>query len=59
VALGQSAQEALNITFMADKWARILIGTHALGGPQFMPENEVERIDCRLDEHYRRKQISG
>jgi hypothetical protein len=30
-----------------------------LGGPQFMPENEVERIDRRLDEHYRRKQISG
>jgi rhamnose utilization protein RhaD (predicted bifunctional aldolase and dehydrogenase) len=59
VALGQSAQEALNITLMADKWARILVGTYALGGPQFMPENEVERIDRRLDEHYRRKQISG
>jgi rhamnose utilization protein RhaD (predicted bifunctional aldolase and dehydrogenase) len=57
VALGQSSTEVLNISLMADKWARILYGTYALGGPHYMPESEVERIDRRLDEHYRRRQL--
>jgi len=59
VALGQTATEVLNIMLMADKWAKILQGTFALGGPNFMPQKEVERIDNRLDEHYRRRQLSG
>ena len=58
VALGQSAQEVFNITLMADKWARVLLGAYALGGPRYLPENEVSRIDNRLDEHYRRSQLS-
>ncbi|MFZ4849415.1 MAG: class II aldolase/adducin family protein [Caldilinea sp.] len=58
-ALGQTMQEALNITRMADKWARTLLGTYALGGPAFMPENEATRIDSRPDEHYRRSQLTG
>jgi rhamnose utilization protein RhaD (predicted bifunctional aldolase and dehydrogenase) len=59
VALGQTAQEALNITLMADKWAKILVGTYALGGPNFLPDTQSERIDNRLDEHYRRQQLHG
>lgn len=58
-ALGRTMQEALNITLMADKWARILLGTYALGGPQYMPDEEAARIDNRLDEHYRRRQLTG
>jgi len=58
-ALGQTMQEALNITLMADKWARILLGTYALGGPHYMPDAEAARIDNRLDEHYRRRQLTG
>ena len=57
VALGSSAREALNITLMADKWARTLAGTYALGGPRFLPPEEVARIDNRLDEHYRRQRL--
>ncbi len=57
VALGGSAREALNITLMTDKWARTLAGTYALGGPNFLPEEEVTRIDTRLDEHYRRARL--
>jgi rhamnose utilization protein RhaD (predicted bifunctional aldolase and dehydrogenase) len=57
-ALGQNAREVLNIHLMADKWARILQGTYALGGPNFMPEDEADRIDSRLDEHYRRRQLT-
>lgn len=58
VALGQTATEVLNITLMAEKWARILYGTLAVGGPNILPMTEVDRIDCRLDEIYRREQIS-
>ncbi len=57
VALGQSAREVLNITLMADKWARTLLGSYALGGPRFLPQSEVARIDARLDEHYRRARL--
>lgn len=59
VALGGSAREVLNITLMADKWARTLLGTYALGGPRFLPESEVARIDLRLDEDYRRRRLVG
>jgi rhamnose utilization protein RhaD (predicted bifunctional aldolase and dehydrogenase) len=59
VALGQTAQEALNITLMADKWAKIIVGAYTLGGPNFLPDQQAERIDNRLDEHYRRRQLQG
>jgi rhamnose utilization protein RhaD (predicted bifunctional aldolase and dehydrogenase) len=59
VALGQTAREVLNIILMADKWARILGGTYALGGPRFLPDAEVERVDRRLDEDYRRRQLTA
>ena len=58
-ALGQTAQEALNVMRMADKWSKILIGTYTLGGPNYMPEEEAQRIDKRLDEEYRRKILAG
>jgi rhamnose utilization protein RhaD (predicted bifunctional aldolase and dehydrogenase) len=57
VALGQTSREVLNIMLMADKWAKILWGTYALGGPKFLPQSEVTRIDNRLDEIIRRKEI--
>jgi rhamnose utilization protein RhaD (predicted bifunctional aldolase and dehydrogenase) len=59
LALGQTATEALNISLMADKWARILAGTYALGGPRFMNEADVARIDSRIDEHERRRRLTG
>jgi rhamnose utilization protein RhaD (predicted bifunctional aldolase and dehydrogenase) len=57
VALGQTAKEVFNIMLMADKWARILAGTYALGGPKFLPQTEVSRIDNRLDEIHRRREL--
>jgi rhamnose utilization protein RhaD (predicted bifunctional aldolase and dehydrogenase) len=59
LALGQTPNEALNITLMADKWASILIGTYAFGGPHFISEDDVARIDGRLDEHARRRHLAG
>lgn len=59
VALGQTSREVLNIMLMADKWARVLHGTLAIGGPRFMPEEESDRIDGRPDEDYRRGRLKG
>ena len=59
VALGQTPTEVLNILLMADKWAKVLHGTYALGGPNYLSEQDVERIDSRLDEHYRRGRLTG
>lgn len=57
VALGQTEKEVFNILLMADKWARALNGMAAWGGPNYMSAPEADRIDNRLDEHFRRKQI--
>ena len=54
IALGHSAQQVENITAMAVKTARVLLGTYALGGPHFMTPQAVERIHTRPDEAYRR-----
>jgi ribulose-5-phosphate 4-epimerase/fuculose-1-phosphate aldolase len=59
VALGQTPTEVLNILLMADKWAKVLQGTYALGGPNYLTPADVERIDNRLDEHYRRGRLTG
>jgi rhamnose utilization protein RhaD (predicted bifunctional aldolase and dehydrogenase) len=55
IALGRTAQQVENITAMAVKAARVLLGTYALGGPRFMTPKQVVRIHTRPDELYRRK----
>jgi len=57
IALASTAQQVANITSMAVKTARILWGTYAFGGPNFMTKAAVERIHTRPDEHYRQKII--
>jgi rhamnose utilization protein RhaD (predicted bifunctional aldolase and dehydrogenase) len=59
VALGQSAREVINITLMAEKWARILSASVRHGGPQFLSDEQADRIDNRLDEHHRRKMLGA
>lgn len=59
VALGASSAEVLNIMLMADKWAKVLLGTFAAGGPNFLSEEDAAKIDGRLDEAYRRKMIDA
>jgi rhamnose utilization protein RhaD (predicted bifunctional aldolase and dehydrogenase) len=59
MALGQTAAETLNITLMAEKWAR---GPPMLSVPSRMralSSAEIDRIDQRLDEIYRRQRLSG
>lgn len=58
VALGQSAQDVLNIMLMADKWAKTLVGTLSIGKPRYLRQQDTQRIDGRTDEDYRRKQLT-
>jgi rhamnose utilization protein RhaD (predicted bifunctional aldolase and dehydrogenase) len=55
IALGRTPQQVLDVTAMAVKRARVLIGTYVLGGPHFLMSHDVERIHTRPDELYRRK----
>ncbi len=59
VALGQNAKEVLNIMLMADKWAKTLLGTLSIGKPRYLSNKDVQRIDGRTDEDYRRKQLTS
>ncbi|GHF26497.1 class II aldolase/adducin family protein [Pseudolysinimonas yzui] len=56
-ALGESAQEVINITVMAQKVAQITLGALALGGPAFLTHDQAMRIDSRPDEVTRRAEL--
>ena len=57
IALGKSPEQVESATAMYVKTARILLGTYALGGPNFLSPENVNRIYTRPDEKYREKQI--
>ncbi len=55
VALGTTPDEVLNITLMAEKWATVLQGTFAAGGPKYLSDRQARHIDRWPAEHYRRR----
>lgn len=57
IALGKTPRDVQTVTAMYEKTARVIIGTYALGGPNFMTAEHVSRIHTRPDEHYRQRQI--
>lgn len=57
IALGRTAQQVEDVTAMAVKTARVLLGTYAAGGPRFLSPQDVARIHTRPDELYRRQQL--
>lgn len=59
VALGRSGTEVLQITRMAAKAARILLGTLACGGPRSLTPESAARIESRPDEHHRQALLDG
>ncbi len=59
IALGSISRQVENITAMAVKLARVLIGAYSLGGPNFMTPQNVARIHTRPDEHYRQRQLGA
>ncbi len=59
IALAATTRQVENITAMAVKAARVLIGAYSLGGPNFMAPQHVARIHTRPDEHYRQRQLGA
>ncbi len=59
VALGQNEREVLNIMLMLEKWAKVIGGVLAVGGPKFLDSTVADRIDNRPDEHFRRRAIDA
>lgn len=53
IALGPTTAAVQNATAMLVKTARVILGTYALGGPNFMSDEVVEQIYARPDEKYR------
>lgn len=58
IALGQTPTEVDSIMQMFTKTCRVLLGTYAMGGPNFLTGANVERIFTRPDEAYRRKVLN-
>lgn len=56
-ALGGSVAEAMQITQMAVKTARIILGANAVGGPRQLTTDYVDRIHTRPDELLRRSEL--
>lgn len=57
-AMADTPKKVCNITDMAEKMSAILLGSYACGGPRFMGEADIRRIDTRPDEHYRQRSIA-
>ena len=57
-AMADTPKKILNIHDMAEKMSRILLGCYATGGPRWMSEADIRRIDSRPDEHYRQRNIA-
>lgn len=57
IAVGATASEVKAAILMAEKSARMFVGALQAGGPDFLPEKQVRRIETRQDEQYRREMI--
>lgn len=57
IALGSTPAAVLACTLMAAKAAAIFMGAAALGGPNFLTAQHVDRIAGRPDEAYRQRQL--
>jgi rhamnose utilization protein RhaD (predicted bifunctional aldolase and dehydrogenase) len=57
ITIGASADAVRVAMAMLVKAAEIFVGAHSLGGNVAMPQAEVDRIENRLDEEYRRKML--
>ncbi len=57
--LGKDADEVQRVTLMAVKVARALLGTFALGGPNFLTDAQADRIRTRPDELFRQKMLQN
>ena len=57
IVLGRTAKQVEDVTAMAVKTARVLLGASSAGGPRYLTPEDVARIHTRPDEVYRRQQL--
>jgi len=57
IACGATTGSVLAATLMAEKSARIFVGSAMMGGPTALTAQHVARIDSRPDEHYRQRML--
>ncbi len=57
ITFGATPNAVRGAMLMADKAARIFMGAAAMGGPKFLPSDQVDHIANRLDEQYRRRAL--
>ena len=57
ITIGATTGSVLAATLMAEKTARIFLGSATLGGAVGLTPRHVARIDSRPDEHYRQKML--
>ncbi len=58
VTIGKTAPSVLAAMLMEQKAAAIWLGAAALGGPQYLTSEDVDRIASRSDEHYRQRVLN-
>lgn len=58
IAIGTTVEETMAAIDMMEKAARVFVGAASLGGPTFMPDEHVQRIAGRPDEHYRQRMLA-
>jgi rhamnose utilization protein RhaD (predicted bifunctional aldolase and dehydrogenase) len=59
IALGPTAQTVLACLLMATKAAEVFMGAAAMGGPNFMTPQQVDRLVGRLDEASRQRDLKA
>ena len=57
ITLGSTTNAVKAAMLMAQKSAEIFVGAAALGGPNFLSPEDVDRIANRIDEHYRQRAL--
>jgi rhamnose utilization protein RhaD (predicted bifunctional aldolase and dehydrogenase) len=58
IAIGATSSTVLGAILMTEKAAHIFVGAAQLGGPNFLPAKNVERIATRPDELYRQRLLA-
>jgi ribulose-5-phosphate 4-epimerase/fuculose-1-phosphate aldolase len=57
ITLGGTAAAVKTAMFMAGKAAEIFAGAVPLGGPVFLPQEDIDRLVGRRDEHHRQRAL--
>lgn len=57
IALGPTPEAVLATMLMAEKAAAVFAGAAAMGGPNFLRPEQVDRLASRPDEAYRQRQL--